>query len=83
MTVASYLDVLQQAAPHKAWKRLRALGGRIASYAPVRNLCQMPLTIVGAGCIDAAAFVGCTIAGLVVTGVSLIVLELLIADGDE
>lgn len=44
------------------------------------RLAQIPLTVAGIGCIDAAAFVGNTIAGLVVTGLSLMGLEYVIAD---
>lgn len=69
---------------HRAAARLRAITERVA--APVRqpaaNLARIPLTVAGLGCVDAAAFVGCTIAGLVVTGASLIALEFLIADED-
>lgn len=50
--------------------------------APLGNLAQMPLTVAGVGCIDAAAFVGNEIAGLVVTGLSLMGLEFLIADDE-
>lgn len=62
--------------------RLRAAAGRRSAPAlPVlHNLAQIPMTVAGIGCIDAAAFVGNTIAGLVVTGLSLIGLEYLIAD---
>lgn len=45
-----------------------------------RNLASVPLFVAGLGCIDAACFVGNLIAGLAVTGVSLIVLESAIAD---
>lgn len=44
------------------------------------NLASIPLHVAGLGCIDAAAFVGNDIAGLVVTGLSLIWLEHVIAD---
>lgn len=44
------------------------------------KLAEYPLTVAGLGCIDAAAFVGDTIAGLVVTGLSLFALEFVIAD---
>jgi hypothetical protein len=44
------------------------------------RVAEIPLTVAGLGCIDAAAFVGNTIAGLVVTGLSLIGLEYAIAD---
>jgi hypothetical protein len=44
------------------------------------KLAEIPLTVAGIGCIDAAAFVGNTIAGLVVTGLSLMALEYVIAD---
>ncbi len=44
------------------------------------KLAEIPLTVAGVGCIDAAAFVGNTIAGLVVTGLSLMAVEYVIAD---
>jgi hypothetical protein len=44
------------------------------------NLAAIPLHVAGLGCIDAAAFEGNAIAGLVVTGLSLIWLEHVIAD---
>lgn len=47
------------------------------------RLAEMPLTVMGAGCIDAAAFAGDLIAGLVITGISLILVEHMIADEDE
>jgi len=47
------------------------------------RLTEIPLTVMGAGCIDAAAFVGNLIAGLVVTGITLVLLEHVIADDDE
>lgn len=64
----------------------RAAAAVRAAAAPVRaplvNMAQIPLTVAGLGCVDAAAFVGNEIAGLVVTGLSLIGLEFLIADED-
>ena len=48
--------------------------------APLANLAQIPLTVAGIGCIDAAAYIGNEIAGLVVIGLSLLALEHLIAD---
>jgi hypothetical protein len=50
--------------------------------APALELSRIPFTVAGLGCIDAAAFLGCTIAGLVVTGFSLFALEYLIADDE-
>ncbi len=44
------------------------------------NLATIPLTVAGFGCLDAAAFMWNTIAGLAAAGVLLIVLEHLIAD---
>jgi hypothetical protein len=74
------------------------LGGRVAGHlrraalgtarwlSPAKpvlaNLVSVPLFVAGLGCLDAAAFVGNLIAGLAVTGVSLIVLENVIADED-
>lgn len=55
---------------------------RIASphRAALANLASIPLTVAGIGCVDAGVFVANTIAGLLVTGVSLILLEHAIAD---
>jgi hypothetical protein len=66
----------------RAAARLRTAAARISTpVLPVlHNLASIPLTVAGLGCVDAAAFVGNTIAGLVVTGLSLIGLEYLIAD---
>lgn len=66
----------------RAAARMRAVAARISTpVLPVlHNLASIPLTVAGIGCVDAAAFVGNTIAGLVVTGLSLIALEYLIAD---
>ena len=49
---------------------------------PLRRLAQIPLTTLGLACMDGAAFAGNLIAGLAVTGISLIVLEFLIADSE-
>lgn len=61
----------------------RALARATAPATPLlAKLAEIPLTVAGIGCIDAAAFVGDTIAGLVVTGLSLIGLEYLLADDE-
>jgi hypothetical protein len=41
---------------------------------------QMPLTLAAYGCIDYGVFTANTIAGWIVTGISLMVLELQLAD---
>lgn len=72
--------------PASALPRLgKSLTRRVAAMVkpakPVlANLASIPLHVAGLGCIDAAAFTGNTIAGLVVTGLSLIWLEHVIAD---
>lgn len=48
--------------------------------APLVNLAKMPLTVTGLGCIDAGVFTASDVAGWIVTGISLIVLEYAIAD---
>lgn len=48
--------------------------------APLANLASIPLHVAGLGCLDAAAFEWHTIAGLALTGLSLIWLEHVIAD---
>jgi hypothetical protein len=59
---------------------LRALGGRVSSYAPLQRLLEMPLTVLGIVCVDAAAVWWDPIVGLFSAGVLLVVLELLISD---
>lgn len=63
-------------------RKFREAAKSAAHASATSNLLSIPLTVAGFGCIDAAAFVGNLIAGLVVTGVSLVVLEHLIADED-
>jgi hypothetical protein len=48
----------------------------------VNRLFDIPLTIVGFGCIDSASFNITTWFGLVVTGISLFIIERMIADDD-
>ena len=48
--------------------------------AAIRRLADIPLTVLGAGCIDFAAFHLAHGWGWLVTGISLILLEHLIAD---
>lgn len=48
----------------------------------VRNLASMPLTLGGFGCIDAGVFMINMIAGVIVTGVLLLVLEHIAADSE-
>ena len=61
---------------------LRAFAQRVASphRAALANLMSMPLTLAGAGCIDTGVFYASTVAGWIITGLSLVVLEHLIAD---
>lgn len=44
------------------------------------NLVSIPLTVAGIGFIDTGVFIASTVAGWIVTGVSLLVLEHMIAD---
>lgn len=67
----------------RRWVTAAAAKALSPHKASLVRLTEIPLTVMGAGCIDAAAFVGNTIAGLVVTGISLIIVEHLIADDDE
>jgi hypothetical protein len=79
--------------PGRWRRRLRQLAGPIASVmafvatsavkphrASLKRVTEMPLTIVGAGSIDFAAFHLAHGWGWLVTGVSLMVIEHLIAD---
>lgn len=63
-------------------RKFTAAAGRFLSPAkPVwANLAAIPLTVAGIGCLDATAFLWNFLAGLALTGVSLIVLEAMIAD---
>lgn len=60
---------------------LRQLLTRLAPVVPVlKNLVSIPLTVAGIGCIDCGVFLANTIAGFIVTGLSLMWLEHLLAD---
>jgi len=48
--------------------------------APLANLASVPLHVAGLGCIDAGVFAASPVAGWIVTGLSLIWLEHVIAD---
>lgn len=63
-------------------RRAGAAVRRVAApaRAPLVNAGQIPLTVAGIGLIDAGAFQGPTWLGLVVTGLSLLGIEHLIAD---
>jgi len=60
--------------------RLRKLAEGIRNNASLVRLVEMPLTIAGACCFSIAAFLGNEIAGFSVTGVCLVVIELMISD---
>jgi hypothetical protein len=81
--------------PGKWRRKLRQLAGPIASVvafvvtsgikphkASLKRLADMPLTVVGTGAVDFAAFHVAHGWGWLVTGVSLMVLEHLIADSE-
>ena len=51
--------------------------------ASIARLTEMPLTVIGFGCIDFAAFHYVHMIGWAVTGISLLVAEHMIADPDE
>ncbi len=63
-------------------KRARNLLAVILSPArpALANLISIPLTVAGIGFIDTGVFLASAIAGWIVTGVSLLVLEHMIAD---
>jgi hypothetical protein len=65
-------------------EKARELAGKtgVTVTAFLSRLAPSFLTVSGLGCIDAAAFVGNVIAGLVVTGFSLVLLEAIAADED-
>lgn len=51
--------------------------------ASLANLRKMPFSVAGLGCIDVGVFTASTVAGWIVTGLGLMVLEFMIADEDE
>ena len=63
-------------------RKARELGGRLLSPArPVlKNLSQIPLTVAAIGCVAAGVFIASTVAGFILLGVMLFVLEHMIAD---
>jgi hypothetical protein len=67
------------------WNRLVGHARQIVSHAsPVlRNLFSMPLSVLGYAAIDIGVFRASSIAGWIVTGLSLIWLEYLIADEES
>lgn len=48
--------------------------------AALSNLARIPLTLLGTGCIDAGVIHANLTAGLIVTGLSLLVVEHIVAD---
>lgn len=48
--------------------------------APLVNLASIPLHVAGLACVDIGVFTACPVAGWIVTGLSLIWLEHVIAD---
>lgn len=48
--------------------------------ASLANLWSIPLTVAGVGCVDTGVFFASVVAGWIVTGLSLILLEHVIAD---
>lgn len=64
---------------------LTLLGARaIAPHkASLRNLANIPLTVAGLGCVDTGVFQWSIALGWVVTGLSLVLLEHMIADDGE
>lgn len=80
---------LPSAARHSGARALSGIRRRAAAAvarvltphkAALGNLAHMPLTVIGAGCIDFAAFHLAHGWGWLVTGLSLVVIELAIAD---
>jgi hypothetical protein len=69
--LADWAQVAARAVARRAWTPHKAA---------LASLADIPLTVAGLGCIDAGVFVANMVAGLIVTGVSLMWLEHLIAD---
>lgn len=75
--------------PRRVLRKLRELAGGVAAAAltphkaSVRRLADMPLSVVGTGAIDFASFHVSHAVGWLVLGVSLWVVEHLIADAED
>lgn len=70
------------AAVARTGRAVAAVAGALVSphKAAVARLVEIPLTVVGVGCVDTAAWTVAAGLGWLVTGVSLFLLEHLIAD---
>ncbi len=81
LTLPSALHARRPRAIHPL-RRLRQIAEKLMTPAkPVLvNLASIPFTFAGLGCIDCGVFFASTIAGFIITGISLIVLEHLAAD---
>lgn len=66
----------------KAWSVIKAGAVKVLSphRASLARLSDIPLTVAGVGCIDAGIFLASTMAGMIATGISLILIEHLIGD---
>lgn len=71
-----------RAAARTTARAMAALGRRaIAPHrASLANLARVPFTLAGAGCVDYAAFHVASGLGWLITGISLVLLEHVIAD---
>lgn len=59
---------------------LKAAKAGLTGSPSLKNLASMPLTVAGLACVCAGVLLASTVAGLIVTGVLLVVLEFMIAD---
>lgn len=68
--------------PSRVWGAVAATTARLVRphRAALANLASIPLTVIGAACIDIGVFTASVIAGWIITGLSLVLLEHLIAD---
>lgn len=60
--------------------RFREAARRITIPSSLRSIAQMPLTVLGLGCVDTGVFTASPVAGWIVTGLTLIGLEFLATD---
>lgn len=77
--------VLKELEERTAPRRSSAVFAAVKAYvrphsAPLVSLVKMPLTVAGTVCIDTGVFLASAVAGWIITGISLIVLEYMIAD---
>ena len=81
VTTAAFPRPRRAARAERHLRKLTAVAARLSPAKPVwANLASIPLTVAGLGCVDTGVFLASSVAGWIVTGLSLVLLEHMIAD---